>query len=202
MSGRFGGRHTFDFCKDDDDNNNANNNRALRGLPQVRTYHSSASNDRAVAIMLGLGTIAAVSYSAAQGVKAYNEWKASWPDEEPVQGDDDAKKTTTKAQDQTQENAETKKEKPKQEGKQKRENIFKEWFGVGVGAKYYEGGFEETMTRREAALILGKFVTWVHIAGEFETFSWHSCANGLTLLCFLCRRARIQFTCADQGSSS
>jgi len=36
-----------------------------------------------------------------------------------------------------------------------RTNIFKEWFGVGVGAKYYEGGFEETMTRREAALILG-----------------------------------------------
>ena len=36
-----------------------------------------------------------------------------------------------------------------------RENVFSEWFGVGVGAKYYEGGFEEQMTRREAALILG-----------------------------------------------
>lgn len=34
-------------------------------------------------------------------------------------------------------------------------NIFDEWFGIGVNHKYYEGGFEETMTRREAALILG-----------------------------------------------
>jgi hypothetical protein len=38
---------------------------------------------------------------------------------------------------------------------EKRENIFKEWFGVSVGAKYYEGGFEDKMTKSEAALILG-----------------------------------------------
>ena len=123
---------------------------SLRGLPQIRNYQSTTPKDRAVAIMLGLGTVAAVSYSAAQGVKAYNEWKESWP-EEPVEAE-----TTTKAEDQKkeEEKAEPKK-KAKKEGKQKRENIFKEWFGVGVGAKYYEGGFEETMTRREAALILG-----------------------------------------------
>ena len=122
--------------------------------PQVRAYHSTASQDRAVAIMLGLGTVAAVSYSAAQGVKAYNEWKESWPDE-PLESPAD-ETTTTKAKDQ-----ETKKEEPKAKQSSaktentKRENIFKEWFGVGVGAKYYEGGFEDTMTRREAALILG-----------------------------------------------
>lgn len=34
-----------------------------------------------------------------------------------------------------------------------RTNIFREWFDVGT--KYYEGGFEDTMTKREAALILG-----------------------------------------------
>jgi hypothetical protein len=35
-----------------------------------------------------------------------------------------------------------------------RENIFAKWFDVG--GKYYEGGFEEfSMTRREAALVLG-----------------------------------------------
>jgi len=34
-----------------------------------------------------------------------------------------------------------------------RENIFKTWFDVG--SKYYEGGFEDQMTKREAALILG-----------------------------------------------
>ena len=34
-------------------------------------------------------------------------------------------------------------------------NIFDEWFGFGVNHKYYDGGFEEKMTCREAALILG-----------------------------------------------
>ena len=34
-----------------------------------------------------------------------------------------------------------------------RENIFAKWFDVG--GKYYEGGFEDSMTRREAALVLG-----------------------------------------------
>ena len=39
------------------------------------------------------------------------------------------------------------------EGDKPRTNVFREWFDVGT--KYYEGGFEETMTKREAALILG-----------------------------------------------
>jgi len=43
----------------------------------------------------------------------------------------------------------------KSSGDGQRTNIFKEWFGVGVGAQFYQGGFEDTMTRREAALILG-----------------------------------------------
>jgi hypothetical protein len=34
-----------------------------------------------------------------------------------------------------------------------RENIFRQWFDVGT--KYYDGGFEDQMTKREAALILG-----------------------------------------------
>ena len=135
----------------DDDENNHHAQLMMRGLPQIRSYHSTASHDRAVAIMLGLGTIAAVSYSAAQGVKAYNEWKDSLPDEPPEE-----ESTTNKAEDQKQQEKEkAEPRKAKDRKKEKRDNIFKEWFGVGVGAKYYEGGFEEQMTRREAALILG-----------------------------------------------
>ncbi|KAL3762581.1 hypothetical protein ACHAW5_003197 [Stephanodiscus triporus] len=37
----------------------------------------------------------------------------------------------------------------------KRENVFARFFDMSVGSKYYEGGFEEKMTRKEAALILG-----------------------------------------------
>ena len=36
-----------------------------------------------------------------------------------------------------------------------RENVFAKFFDMGVGSKFYEGGFEDTMTRKEAALILG-----------------------------------------------
>jgi preprotein translocase subunit Sec63 len=36
---------------------------------------------------------------------------------------------------------------------ERRENIFVKWFNLETG--YYEGGFEETMTKQEAALILG-----------------------------------------------
>ena len=41
----------------------------------------------------------------------------------------------------------------KDEAEQPRENVFSKWFDVG--SKYYEGGFEDQMTKREAALILG-----------------------------------------------
>ena len=37
----------------------------------------------------------------------------------------------------------------------RRENLFANLFGAAVGSRYYEGGFEDQMTRREAALILG-----------------------------------------------
>lgn len=35
------------------------------------------------------------------------------------------------------------------------ENVFAGWISRFLGKKFYEGGFEEEMTRREAALILG-----------------------------------------------
>lgn len=122
----------------DEENEKRNKqSRALQGL-----YHTSAPEHRAVAIMLSLGAVSATSYAASSGIKAYREWKASQPiePEEPVKEEQE-------------ENTQEKVKDEKKEGK--RENVFSKWFGVGVGSKYYEGGFEDAMTRSEAALILG-----------------------------------------------
>jgi DnaJ family protein C protein 19 len=118
-------------------------------------FHTSAPSERAVAIMLGLTSLSAASYAAATAVQSYREWKASQPSEEEVE---EERKQQAAAQDESQKNQEQAQQQQKttsQGTKGPRENMFKEWFGVGVGAKYYEGGFEESMTRREAALILG-----------------------------------------------
>ena len=110
-------------------------------LPSVSLYHTTAPVEKGAALVLGLGAISAASFAAAQGVKAYREWKESQP-ETPVE---ELKEEQAEEQTSTQQ----------QEESGPRENVFKKWFDAGVGAKYYEGGFEETMTRREAALILG-----------------------------------------------
>ena len=131
----------------------------MRALPSVRTYHSSASmlynstppSERsAVAITMGLGAVSAGAYAASTLVSAYKEWQASRPEptEEDKKASEDAK-NNSKADDAKQ--GDTQKEEKKKEGP--RENIFAKWFEVG--GKYYEGGFEDSMTRREAALILG-----------------------------------------------
>ena len=97
--------------------------------------------ERAAAIALGLATISAASFAGAQAIKAYNEWKASQPEVPPEEEKKEEEEPSSS-------------EKAKADDKP-RENVFAKWFDAGVGAKYYEGGFEETMTRREAALILG-----------------------------------------------
>lgn len=128
----------------------------FRMMANKSEFHSTATNDKsAVALMLGFGALAAVSYAGAQGVKAYNEFMASLPppppDEEPIQ-DDEA--NNAKQQPQQQEQQQARANTQQQKGKEKRrENIFAQWFDVG--SKYYEGGFEDKMTKSEAALILG-----------------------------------------------
>ncbi len=122
----------------------------MQALPQplgtsVASYHSTTANEKAVAIILGLGAVSAAAYAASSGIKAYNEWKASLPEQSP-----DVEKEEKEEM-----KEEPKKEEEEEQEKGDRENIFAKWFGAGVGAKYYEGGFEEEMTRREAALILG-----------------------------------------------
>lgn len=120
----------------------------LQTLPKsvgfsVASYHSSAANEKAVALILGLGAVSAASYAASSGIKAYKEWKESLPEDPPETEKEEII------------NDGPKKEKEEEQVKGDRENVFAKWFGAGVGAKYYEGGFEEEMTRREAALILG-----------------------------------------------
>jgi hypothetical protein len=107
--------------------------------------------------MLGLGAVSAASYGAAAAIRAYNEYKASLPD---VTAQAEQQKASLKEQDETANQNEGPRtaadDAPpggKQETKERRENIFVKWFNLETG--YYEGGFEETMTKQEAALILG-----------------------------------------------
>ena len=94
-----------------------------------------------MAIVLGLGAVSCASFAAAQGVKAYRELKESQPEAPPIEEEEPQQEQQQTQQQQADEGP--------------RENIFKKWFDAGVGSKYYEGGFEDEMTRREAALILG-----------------------------------------------
>lgn len=114
-----------------------------------RHYHNTVPSERAAAMILGLASVSALAYAGSSAVQSYNEFKASQPSAEEVEAkqkeeENERKKHESKAT-----------EEEKEEAKKPRENIFKEWFGVGVGSKYYEGGFEESMTKKEAALILG-----------------------------------------------
>lgn len=112
-------------------------------LSQSRQYTLTTKTERGMpTLALGLGAVALTAKAGQLTVTAYKEWKASQP-EEPE------KKEETKDQASSEQTGETK----KKETKGKRENIFSSFFDVGTN--YYEGGFEEKMTKREAALILG-----------------------------------------------
>jgi DnaJ family protein C protein 19 len=121
-----------------------------------RNYHTTAPSERAAALILGLASVSALGYAGSSAVQSYNEWKAAQPSPEEVEAQEKEQEARNKEQEAEAEpaKAEAKREAQK-ESKKPRANVFKEWFGVGVGAKYYEGGFEDTMTKREAALILG-----------------------------------------------
>ena len=120
-----------------------------------RLFHSSVPNDRAVAIIMGLATLSATAYAGSSAIQSYREWKASQPTEEELEKMKQEEQETQKQQEAQQEAQAQTKAKEEENDDGPRENIFKEWFGVGVGSNYYQGGFEETMTKREAALILG-----------------------------------------------
>jgi len=131
------------LLRNDDEEQHKQQHRLRPGsLPSVSLYHTTALAEKGVAIVLGLGAVSCASFAAAQGVKAYREWKESQPEtpmEEPPKEEEE----------------QTQQSQQQQEEEGPRENIFKKWFDAGVGSKFYEGGFEDEMTRREAALILG-----------------------------------------------
>ncbi|KAL3895917.1 MAG: hypothetical protein SGARI_007310 [Bacillariaceae sp.] len=104
--------------------------------------------------MLGLASVSALAYAGSSAVQSYNEWKAAQPTPEELEAMRAEEEKQQKEQDTIrQEEEEAAKANAKDEKEQPRENIFNKWFDVG--SKYYEGGFEDTMTKREAALILG-----------------------------------------------
>eukprot|EP00429_Kryptoperidinium_foliaceum_P010459 CAMPEP_0176004582 /NCGR_PEP_ID=MMETSP0120_2-20121206/1767_1 /TAXON_ID=160619 /ORGANISM="Kryptoperidinium foliaceum, Strain CCMP 1326" /LENGTH=202 /DNA_ID=CAMNT_0017337267 /DNA_START=166 /DNA_END=774 /DNA_ORIENTATION=- len=123
---------------------------------QRRLYHSTVPSERVVAVIMGLGTLSALGYAGASAVKSYEEWKAAQPSPEELE--EMRKKEEEEREKYEAEQAKAKAEEPKkaeenEDADRPRENFFKKFFDVGT--KYYEGGFEDTMTKREAALILG-----------------------------------------------
>jgi DnaJ family protein C protein 19 len=120
-----------------------------------REYHTTAPSERAVAIILGLSAVSAVAYAGSSAVQSYKEWQLAQPSPEEVEAQRKEDEKERMKQEDAKPSEEERKEEEAKEAKKPRENIFKEWFGVGVGSKYYEGGFEDSMTTKEAALILG-----------------------------------------------
>ena len=135
--------------------------RRLDALPRISAFHTSAAAEyrksdvlgpSGVSLALGAGAVSAASFAALSAVRAYREWKEGQPEAPPAE-----EETTAKADDEQEQQQprreEAKGDGSKQESDGNRENVFAKWFDVG--GKYYEGGFEDKMTRREAALILG-----------------------------------------------
>lgn len=115
-----------------------------------RNYHASRINEKGASIVMGLGALALTAKAGQYTVKAYDEWKNSQPEEGPTESIG----SSAKPKEEDQKSKDDNKNKTTDSHEQK-ENIFSSWFGAGVGTNYYKGGFEEKMTRREAALILG-----------------------------------------------
>jgi len=130
--------------KDDDNSNKYTLNHVNTQesqLIQRRYYHTTPHNEKAMSIVMGLGAVALTAKAGQYTVQAFQEWQKNRPvvEEEPEQESKE----------------EQPKEEPKTETEGKRQNIFEKWFSFSVGSKYYEGGFEDKMTKREAALVLG-----------------------------------------------
>lgn len=131
-----------------DDDTRKSKGSSFIDLQTTRNYSPTAKTENA-SLVMGLGAIAATAKAGQYAVAAYREWKENQPEEseesintknQDADGDQQAKANT---------NTKTSNEKQNE----KRENIFSSLFNVGT--KYYEGGFEDKMTKGEAALILG-----------------------------------------------
>merc|ERR1712232_856057 len=117
-----------------------------------RYYHTTMHNNKGISIVMGLGAVALTAKAGQYTIQAYEEWKKNRPaiveEEESKPEQEEQSENTTKS--------DTKQQEQQQQSEGgKKENIFEKWFNLSVGSKYYEGGFEDKMTRIEAALILG-----------------------------------------------
>lgn len=125
----------------------------------TRQYSVSARQERGVSIALGLGAIAATAKAGQYAVSAFKEWKEQQPEKTGNEMDQDTDTNTftskkkngdgTDAQKQQQQKARV----DSNSSEKPRENMFAKFFNLG--SNYYEGGFEDKMTKSEAALILG-----------------------------------------------
>jgi DnaJ family protein C protein 19 len=111
-------------------------------LSQSRSYQLSARKEN-LSLVMSLGAVALTAKAAQYGVRAYKEWQESQESQKKQQDDGLG------------ENAQKEADKQSKAASGESQNIFSQLFGFSVGSKYYEGGFEERMSRREAALILG-----------------------------------------------
>jgi len=94
----------------------------------ARAFHMTPRQESPTPIIVG-GSVAAIAYAGKLVLEAYDRRAA-------------AKEAAAEAA----KNGET----PKDEGPG-----WFSWLSFNLGKRFYEGGFEEEMTRREAALILG-----------------------------------------------
>jgi DnaJ family protein C protein 19 len=141
------GRHLGSFNFDE----KRNRRRQQDSDTIIRSYHvSSVTKKSPTTIILGLSAIAATAKAGQYIVRAYDQWKLSQPEKPTVEPEPE---TSTQEEAKKENTASSKSKQDEADGK--RENIFQTLFNIGVGSKFYEGGFEEKMTRREAALILG-----------------------------------------------
>ena len=107
---------------------------------------------------MGLGAVALTAKAGQHAIRAYDEWKESQPPPEEAKDQsesEDSSNLNSQGKQEDKAYTERKKTQDNTKNEAKRENIFAKLFNMNVGSKYYEGGFDDKMTRREAALILG-----------------------------------------------
>lgn len=127
---------------------------------QIRNY-VSVTEPRAksgATLVMGLGAVALTAKAGQYAVQAYEEWKESQPPPEETKDQsksEDSSKMNSQDKHEDKANGDGKKAQENAKNEGKRENIFAKLFNMNVGSKYYEGGFDDKMTRKEAALILG-----------------------------------------------
>jgi DnaJ family protein C protein 19 len=151
--------YSIPLSRDDDDDGTGRHRRHVmvhHNSTKKRFYHVTPPSERAVAIVLGLATVSTVAYAASSAISSYREWQAAQPTEEElenIRAQEEKDRVKQEAQRQTSQETEQQQQQQKATTDGPRQNVFRQWFDVG--SKYYDGGFEDTMTKREAALILG-----------------------------------------------